>query len=96
MHYLDVTDFLQIDELSTPITGFMEPLITTSFIEGRQVYIQVYHRLEKKQYHFIYSYEEKKAMSPTTVSVIPDCSSSNFPIKSFFSSITQAVYTFYR
>ena len=93
---LDVTDFLQIDEQSTPITGFSEPLITTAHVQDKQVFIQIYQRIEKMQYHFIYSYEEKKAISTTTVTAIENCSEMNFPIKSFYSSITNCVYTFYR
>ena len=42
LHLLNVTDLLQIDTQSTPISGFMEPLITTCFVEGRKVFIQVY------------------------------------------------------
>ena len=74
----------------------MEPLITTCFIGVRKVFIQVYHRMERKQYHFIYSYEEKKVLSTIMVNEIKDCSELNFPVKSFYSSITNCVYTFYR
>lgn len=49
-----------------------------------------------KQYHFTYSYQEKKLLSETTVSEIQDCTILNFPIKSFYSRVTQNCYTFYR
>jgi hypothetical protein len=93
---LDVTDLLKIDEQSTPITGFMEPLITTCFIKNREVFVQAYHRIEKKHYHFIYDYGLKQVLNQTTASELKDCSTINFPVKSFYSSITNCVYTFYR
>ena len=53
---LDVSELLSLDSLSKPITGFWEPLITTVFIPGGDLYISAYHRIQKKSYHFTYSF----------------------------------------
>ena len=53
---LDVNTLLALDDLSKPITGFWEPLITVAFIPGDNLFISAYHRKQKKQFHFTYSY----------------------------------------
>lgn len=89
-----------LDAQSTPITGFWEPLITSVFIPGdggQDLFITCYHRIQQKQYSFSYSYREKKVMSETTVMEIKEnCTPINFPLKSFYSPVTNNVYTFYR
>jgi hypothetical protein len=92
----DVSEFLKIDSQSTPITGFQEPLITTTYISGRNVFVQAYHRIDRKHYHFLYNYESKQVQSAISVSEIKDCSNLNFPVKSFYSSVSNHIYTFYR
>mmetsp|Transcript_2672 Transcript_2672/g.4176 ORF Transcript_2672/g.4176 Transcript_2672/m.4176 type:complete len:149 (+) Transcript_2672:453-899(+) len=93
---INVSDIVVIDNLSKPITGFWEPLITVSFIPDDNLFIAAYHRVQKKQYHFTYSYKEKKLMSQVQASEIKGCTPLNFPIKSFYSSITNDCYVFYR
>lgn len=71
----DVSAHLVIDEQSTPITGFWEPLITSVFIPGdggMDLFITAYHRTQQKQYSFSYSYREKKVLSTTTVMEIKE------------------------
>ena len=93
---LDVSETVVVDDQSKPITGFWEPLITCAFIPNDDLFISVYHRFQKKQYHFTYSYKEKKTLSQVVVSEIKDCTPLNFPIKSFYSSVTNNCHTFYR
>lgn len=87
---------LSLNDGSKPITGFSEPLITCAFIENDNVFIQCYHRKQKKQYHFTYSYKLKKMLSDVTVTEIADCTELNFPIKTFYSLVTKNCLTFYR
>jgi|TARA_B110000285_G_C15101778_1_gene605411 hypothetical protein len=95
---LDVTEHLGLDTLSKPITGFWEPMITCCFIENDDLFIQVYHRLHKKQYHFTYSYTKHDNLSNTIITANrdPSCTQKNFPVKSFYSTVTKNVLTFYR
>ena len=92
---LNVSQKLAIDDKSKPITGFWEPLITVCFVE-RNVFISAYHRFQRKQYHFLYSFFDKKVLSQVMVNEIKDCTQRNFPIKSFYSEETGDCYTFYR
>jgi hypothetical protein len=87
-----------LDVESKPITGFFEPLITCCFIEDDNLLVQVYHRIQKKHYHFTYSYKELKILSDYVVTPIKEknCTDRNFPIKSFYSVANGACYTFYR
>jgi hypothetical protein len=100
LDHFDVSKHLVIDDQSKPITGFWEPLITSVFIPGeggQDLFITAYHRTERKQYNFTYSFREKKVLSGTTVSEITkNCTLINFPLKSFYSAVTNNVYTFYR
>lgn len=57
-----ISDILHTDNKSKPLSGFWEPLITCAFIPSDQndqiynnLYINVYHRIQMKHYHFIYS-----------------------------------------
>jgi hypothetical protein len=54
-----ISDILHIDNKSKPLSGFWEPLITCAFIPSDQndqvynnFYINVYHRIQMKHYHF--------------------------------------------
>ena len=55
---IEIMDILQIDMLSTPIDGFHEPLITCSFLNNDVIFIQMYHRKEKVEYHFHYNFRQ--------------------------------------
>lgn len=90
---LDVSAELNIDDKSKPITGFYEPLITCCFIMNDDVFISVYHRIERKQYHFTYSYKNKSKISEVTVTEIEHCTLRNFPMKSFYSPVTGTALT---
>jgi hypothetical protein len=101
LDHFDVSAHLVIDDQSKPITGFWEPLITSVFIPGEDagsdLFITAYHRIQRKQYNFTYSYRQKKVLSGTTVSEIKEnCTTINFPLKSFYSPVTDNCYTFYR
>lgn len=85
---LNVSKLLSLDDESKPITGFFEPLITVCFLPNGKAMIAAYHRIQKKQCHFIYSYKEKKMEGKTIQTAIQDTDYSNFPIKSFYSSVT--------
>tara|TARA_B110000285_G_C15078108_1_gene591907 strand:+ start:162 stop:1631 length:1470 start_codon:yes stop_codon:yes gene_type:complete len=93
---LDVSQLLHLDAQSKPITGFWEPLITAVFIPGGDLFINAYHRLQKKSYHFTYSYKTQKALCQPMINEIKDCTPLNFPIKSFYSQHSGDCYTFYR
>lgn len=56
---LNVSDIIGTDNRSKPIEGINEPLISCVFIENDDLFISAYHRPEKKQYHFTYSYKLK-------------------------------------
>lgn len=100
---VQVSKILHLDRRSKPIEGFWEPLITCAFIpvsaqntKEMNLMICVYHRFERKQYHFIYSLKDKKMVGQATVSEIKNCTILNFPIRSFYSEVTMNCYTFYR
>lgn len=93
---LAISEKLFLDDLSKPITGFWEPLVTCCFIQNDDVFISAYHREQKKQYHFTYSYKEKKMLCDPQIHEIPKCTAINFPIKSFYSQLTGNCHTFYR
>lgn len=95
---LNVSKLLSLDEQSKPITGFWEPLITCAFIPDDNLFVSCYHRIQKRQYHFLYSFHKQKPLSEPIMTEItePSCSQRNFPVKSFYSPVTQNCTTFYR
>ena len=54
---LNVSQLTRLDQKSKGITGFNEPMITTSFPPDEKLYVGVYHRMQKQHYHFVYSYK---------------------------------------
>lgn len=101
---VNVSKMLHLDKKAKPVEGFWEPGIVCSFIPGAggnpleatNLLICVYHRFERKQYHFNYSLQEKKMTGQVTVSEIQNATYLNFPIKSFYSSHYKYVFVFYR
>jgi hypothetical protein len=93
-----VTEIVGLDTNSKPITGLLSPMITCCFVQNDDLFIQVYHRLQKKQYHFTYSYRMHEKLS--SVSIVsnhdPSCTQKNFPVKTFYSLVSKNVFTFYR
>ena len=84
---IDVSDHLKLDRKSQPISGFYEPIMTCCFLPNDDLYINAYHRIEKKHYHFKYSYKDKKIISEVIERNIEDTSSGhefstrrNFPM----------------
>lgn len=93
---LDVSELLNLDDQSKPITGFWEPLITVAFIPEGNLFINAYHRLQKTSYHFNYSYKTKKVLNQPVVTKMEQCTPLNFPVKTFYSQHSGDCYTFYR
>jgi len=93
---IDVSDILGIDNKNKPLPQFYEPLTTSVFLPDDNLFIQVYHRFEKKQYSFTYSYKENKMLSDVEVHTVSNSTIRNFPIKTFYSAVNKEIYTFYR
>ncbi len=53
---LKLNEKLSLNNRSVPIIGFNEPIITCCFLSNSMLFIQVYHRIVKKQYHFTYDF----------------------------------------
>ena len=64
--FIDVSNILKIDEESKPIELFEEPGMTAIFMPDDSLFIQVYHRIRCKNYHFTYDWKrsEPKASAP--------------------------------
>ena len=104
---LEISDLIEdIDEESKPLSGFYEPLISAVFIPSddpekseepeSRAFISLYHRFTKTQYHFTYDFNKKERTSEIVETQIENCTTRNFPVKSFYSEVTKDCYTFYR
>ena len=93
---LDVSNIVKLDTESKPISGQEEPMITCAFIPNEDLFISVYHRRLKKQIHFTYSWKQNKVLSELVGTIMTNSSGRNFPIKSFYSTVTKNCHTFYR
>ena len=56
---LNVTKMVGLDNGSKPIEGVYDPLITCCFLPNERIFIAAYHRLKKRQHHFVYSLAKK-------------------------------------
>ena len=104
---LEISDLIDdIDEESKPLSGFYEPLISAVFIPNddpdkadepeTKAFVSVYHRMTKIQYHFTYNFINKELASEIKQVEIKNCTTRNFPVKSFYSEKLKDCYTFYR
>jgi hypothetical protein len=92
----EINSIIEIDDESKPITGFFEPLVTCFFVsEKTELFIQVYHRENQLSYYFIHNYETKEN-SKIYSTYVDQCSTINFPVKSFYSEVTRNFTTFFR
>jgi hypothetical protein len=85
-----------IDEGSKPIVGFFQPMITCCFIQEDLIYFTVHHRVTSMCYNFIYSHATDSVLSRVGETRIKHSTLVNFPNKSFYNSIDNEIYTFYR
>lgn len=92
-----MNDYCQgnLDKPAPPIHGLWEPLVTVTFIRWNTVFVSVYQRLTRVQYHFNYNFKSKVATNVGSIK-LEDCSQRNFPLKSFYSKEHGYSYTFYR
>jgi hypothetical protein len=74
----------------------MHPMVTACFNQNGDIYISAYHRIDRKQCNFLYSWTEKKVISEVKSIQLEKVSVSNFPVKSFYSEVKREIYTFYR
>jgi len=93
---LNVSDLLKLGDDSKGIHGFWEPMITISFMPNNKIFIGVYHRMEMQQYHFIYEINQSTEDLQFYMKEIENCTTLNFPVKSFYSEVTKDIYVFYR
>jgi len=59
---LNVNEICGTDELSIPIVGFRNPLVTACFNRENDLAVVMYHRFERKHYMFTYSWRDKKIL----------------------------------
>ena len=73
-------------------------MITVAVCPDETVFVSVYHRIQRKQYHFMYSYLDKQIISMINQIELDhdNCTKLNFPLKSFHSIVTNDCTTFYR
>ena len=85
-----------IDNETEPIEGFDDPFCTCCFVADDLIAVSLFHSPTRLHYHFIVDDENRRLFDGFQAFAIPDCSSRNFPYKSFFSSEDNEVYTLYR
>lgn len=93
---VNVSEYLGIDDKSKPVTGFYEPLITLSFkSKSNEILVSVYHRFARDLHSFVFDFVTGEFSHRDTLH-IGNCSTLNFPIKTFFSEFTENYTTFFR
>jgi len=53
---LELNQVLGIDNKSSAIVGFYEPLITACFLPNDDLFVQVYHRIDQISHHFVFNH----------------------------------------
>lgn len=93
---LDMNAVFGMDQESKPIVGFYQPMLTACFVKDDDLFLQGFHRLTGRHYVVLYSYKTRQFLQEMQTLDIPGTTKLNFPLRSFYSSELDEVYTFYR
>jgi hypothetical protein len=85
-----------MDQESKPIVGFYQPMLTACFVKDDDLFLQGFHRLEGRHYMVLYSYKTRQFLQELQTVDLPETTKLNFPLRSFYNSELDEVYTFYR
>ena len=77
------------------IEQFSEPYATCCFIDDDKVFVNLFHNQEFMHYHFILDLKKGKIIG-STVSRKLEKQKKNFPLKCFYNSDKNEIYSFYR
>lgn len=96
---LDINPELGIDAKSNGMRVCRTPLIvTTDFLERNTVFVNLYHKKERSQYHLLVDFRMKTVIERGHVSFDAKLNSSeqNYPIDTFYVQSKARFYCFYR
>jgi hypothetical protein len=77
-----------------PINNFPDPFIACSFVTNELLFVNLFHNATLTHHHFFFNTVSRELTSHTTL--VMDCNSKNFPVKCFYNSDNNEIYTFYR
>lgn len=84
-----------------PIDNFPDPFITCVFVTDTLIFVNLFHNKMKKHFHFFYHTDTKEIstrgeMGQFTELDFTDSNDKNFPVKAFYNSEYNEIYSFYR
>ena len=93
---LNMNEVFEMDEESKPIVGFYQPMLTACFVKDDDLFLHGFHRLHGRHCMVLYSYKTQQLLQRVQTATLPESTKLNFPVRSFYSSELDEVYTFYR
>lgn len=92
---LDVNEALGgLNNHTVPIYNFPNPFITCTYIDEVVIFVNLFHSKTATHYHFFYNADTREIFGITKIEM--NCSHQNFPVKCFYSSEENEVFSFYR
>ena len=91
----NINDAVGINDYTMPIQGFGDPFCTCSFITDDRVFVQLFYNYKLVHYHFIYDHRTRSVEGKVYQTKM-ECTSKNFPYKSFYNSDDNVIHSFYR
>ena len=77
-----------------PIDNFPDPFIACCFVTDDLIFVNLFHNKQKQHHHFFYHLSTKQLTQKTVIDI--DSNNKNFPVKCFYKSEYNEIYTFYR
>ena len=94
---LDISEVIEdLNDESVGIEGIYEPFITVVFLPDGNASINLFHRMTKMHYSFNYDFQNKTKVGDIITVKVESDTNKNFPVASFYSSVSKNVLTFYR
>ena len=78
---------LGIDNSTIAINGVHDPIINACFLEDSVIFVNLFHKVSKVNWHFKYNFEFQKIIGEPIATQM-NCTSLNFPIKNFYDDDT--------
>lgn len=91
---LDINKVLKFNNHTMPINNFYDPFIACCFVQDDLLFVNLFHNKQRKHHQFFWRISTRQMTNYLDIEV--SSGPRNFPVKCFYNSEYNEVYSFYR
>ena len=88
--------YLGLNNHTIPVAGFADPFITSAFIDDDKIFANLFQSATLTHYMFVYSISMNQIITKVVPHEMLECTTSNFPYKTFYNNDDHEIYSCYR